>query len=117
RILERGYDRIIGATLSPDASQLVFVGYKGGNGELAVVEAKAGAKPNVVAQGAVGWHPDWSPQGKKLLFRTQVGAMEQLQILDLLPRPLANEGNVKSVGFEATPFSRRLIALTMSFSP
>jgi TolB protein len=89
RILDRAYDQIIGATFSPDATQLVFIGYKNGtfftttNGEVAVVNAQPGAQPKVACQGRVGWRPDWSPQGKKLLFRLQEGAMEQLQILDL----------------------------------
>jgi Tol biopolymer transport system component len=56
-----------------------------------VIDAKAGAMPNVVCQSRVGWHPDWSPTGKKLLFRIADGArMEQLHILDL-------EGNGKPV--------------------
>ena len=90
RILERGYSQIIGAAFSPDASQLVFVGYKSGDifnnstdGELAVVDAQAGAKPSVLCKGRVGWHPDWSPRGKKLLFHISDGSMGQLQILDL----------------------------------
>jgi Tol biopolymer transport system component len=83
RVLEKGYDGIIGATFSPDASQLVFVGNKGGNSEVGVDDAKPGAKPKAVYHGQVGWHPDWSPQGKKLLFRLETGMMEQLQVLDL----------------------------------
>jgi Tol biopolymer transport system component len=89
RVLDRGYDQIIGAAFSPDSSQLVFVGYKGGNifnsanGEVAVVNAQVGAKANAVCKGRVGWHPDWSPQGKKLLFRIQESTMERLQVLDL----------------------------------
>ncbi|HWB12328.1 MAG TPA: hypothetical protein VG826_24090 [Pirellulales bacterium] len=91
RILDRGYDEIIGAAFSPDGSRLVFVGYKGGsifnnspNGEVAVVDAKTGAKPEAVCPGRVGWHPDWSPKGNKLLFRiaSESGA-EQLHVLDL----------------------------------
>jgi len=98
RLLERGYTQVIGAAFSPDAGQLVFVGYKVGNifndsanGEVVVIDAKAGVMPNVVCQGRVGWHPDWSPTGKKLLFRiADVARMEQLHILDL-------EGNGKPV--------------------
>jgi Tol biopolymer transport system component len=91
RILDRGYDQIIGAAFSPDGSRLVFIGYKGGSifdnspkGEVAVIEAKPDAKPEAVCQGRVGWHPDWSPAGNKLLFRiANESGMEQLHVLDL----------------------------------
>jgi Tol biopolymer transport system component len=91
RILDRGYDEVIGAAFSPDGGRLVFIGYKGAsifrngtNGEVAVVEAQAGAKPEVVCRGRVGWHPDWSPQGSKLVFRiADESAREQLHIVDL----------------------------------
>jgi Tol biopolymer transport system component len=91
RILDRGYDEVIGAAFSPDGDRLVFIGYKGGsifrnspNGEVAVVDAKAGAKPEVVCKGRVGWHPDWSPQGSKLLFRiADESGRDELQLLDL----------------------------------
>jgi Tol biopolymer transport system component len=91
RILGPGYDQIIGASFSPDVSRLVYVGYKGGaiaenspNGELAVVDAQSGAVPEVLLRGRVGWHPDWSPEGTKILFRVadEVG-IERLQVLDL----------------------------------
>jgi Tol biopolymer transport system component len=101
RILEKSYDGIIGATFSPDASQIVLVGNKGGNGEIAVVDAKPNSQPKVVLQGQVGWHPDWSPQGKKILLRIQMGMMEQLHVLDLegdgKPMPLPGQfGNRNS---------------------
>lgn len=91
RILDRGYDEVIGAAFSPDGGRLVFIGYKGesifrngSNGEVAIVEAQAGAKPEVVYRGRVGWHPDWSPEGSTLLFRiADESGAEQLHILDL----------------------------------
>jgi Tol biopolymer transport system component len=91
RILDRGYDGMIGADFSPDGSRLVFIGYKGGNvfssnskGEVAVVDAKVGAMPEAVCHGRVGWHPDWSPEGNKILFRiANDSGAEQLHILDL----------------------------------
>jgi len=59
RVLDRGYDQVIGAAFSPDSNQLVFIGYKGGpvrasstdsEGEVAVVDARAGANPSVVCR-------------------------------------------------------------------
>ncbi len=90
RVLERGYDHIIGASWSPDGKQLVFVGYKGGRafqggrGELAVVDASADQKPKVLQQGEVGWHPDWSPDGKRVVFWFRMGQNERLHLLDMV---------------------------------
>lgn len=103
RILGRGYDQIIGAAFSPDASQVVFIGYKGGQtrssstdaeGDVAVLDVRPDAEPDVVYRGRVGWHPDWSPQGKKLLFRIHENGAQRLHILDLEGdgRPIAVPG-------------------------
>lgn len=87
RVLERGYDHIIGAGWSPDGKQLGFIGHKSGqpNGqnELAIVDATAGQTPKVIYQGNIGWHPDWSPDGKQLLFWVRSGQNEQINVLDL----------------------------------
>lgn len=103
RILGRGYDQIIGAAFSPDASQVVFIGYKGGQtrssstdaeGDVALLDVRRDAEPEVVYRGRVGWHPDWSPQGKKLLFRIHENGAQRLHILDLDDdgRPIAVPG-------------------------
>ncbi|HVX14180.1 MAG TPA: hypothetical protein VHC22_23540 [Pirellulales bacterium] len=91
RILGPGYSQIIGATFSPDGSRLVYVGYNGGsiaenspNGVLAIVDVRAGAVPEILVRGRVGFHPDWSPAGSRLLFRVaDESAVERLQILNL----------------------------------
>jgi Tol biopolymer transport system component len=92
RVLARGYELVVGAAFSPDSSQLVFVGFKGGQvragnttqeGDVAIIEVKADSQPEVVCEGRVGWHPDWSPMSNKLLFRISDGGMERLHILDL----------------------------------
>lgn len=89
RVLERGYDQIIGASWSPDGKQLVFIGRKSGqaNGqhELAIVDAAAKQTPKTVFQGEIGWHPDWSPDGKQLLFWRHSGQNEQINVLGLEP--------------------------------
>ena len=89
RVLERGYDQIIGASWSPDSQRLVFVGYKGGRhpqsqqAELAIVDAKENQKAKVLHAGYVGWHPDWSPDGKQILFWIRDGVNERLHLLDV----------------------------------
>lgn len=89
RVLGRGYSYLIGASWSPDGKRLVFIGYKngkpfqGGKGELALVDAGADAKPQVLAQGVVGWHPDWSPDGKRIVFWFHTNEGERLHLLEL----------------------------------
>lgn len=89
RVLERGYDVLIGASWSPDSKRLLFIGYKngkpfqGGMGELAIVDAAADQTPHVLAQGMVGWRPDWSPDGKRVVFWFHQGGQERLHVLEL----------------------------------
>lgn len=88
RVLERGYDQILGGCWSPDDKRLAFIGYKGGThysggrGELAVVKAAANQTPQTIYAGRVGWHPDWSPDGKRLLGWISSGGKEQLHLFD-----------------------------------
>jgi Tol biopolymer transport system component len=88
RVLDRGYDYLVGASWSPDGKQLVYTGFKngqpfrGGQGEVAIVDAAADAKPEVAAKGEVGWHPDWSPDGKQIVFWISNGN-ERLHLLDV----------------------------------
>jgi Tol biopolymer transport system component len=89
RVLEQGYDQVIGGCWSPDGKRLAFVGYKGGSafsggrGELSLVEAAAGAKPQPLVEDRVGWHPDWSPDGKRLLGWIASGGQERLHLFDV----------------------------------
>lgn len=87
RVLQRGYDHVIGASWSPDGKQLVFVGRKNGqpNGqnELTTVAAAPDQTPTAVYRGDIGWQPDWSPDGKQLLFWLRNGQNEQINLLDL----------------------------------
>lgn len=91
RILGPGYEEIVGGSFSPDGKRLVFIGYKGGrvaknspNGELAIVDAQAGAAPEILLRGRIGFHPDWSPVANKLLFYiADEAAVERLHTLDL----------------------------------
>lgn len=88
RVLEQEYDQISGACWSPDGRRLAFIGYKGGDvlnggrGDLAVVEAAASQRPNVVRFDRLGWQPDWSPDGKRLLAWIAINGQERLQLLD-----------------------------------
>lgn len=89
RVLERGYDEILGATWSPQGKELAFIGYKGGRqnkggkGELAVVPAVANQSPRVLHHGLVGWQPDWSPDGTRLLFREMINEQERIHVLTI----------------------------------
>lgn len=91
RILAPAYRSIVGASWSPDSKGLVYVGHKGdwppgiGQGELAVVDAAADQLPRVLANGQLGWHPDWSPDGKQVLFWFSIKGQERLQLLDMKP--------------------------------
>lgn len=88
RLLQREYDQIAGACWSPDGKRLAFVGYKGGGvsnggrGELAIVDAVGGQKPAAVRFDRVGWQPDWSPDGKRLLAWILSDGQERLQLFD-----------------------------------
>ncbi len=98
RVLERGYDQLTGACWSPDGKRLALIGYKGGGafnggrGELAIVDAAANQTPKVIKQDRVGWHPDWSPDGKHLLGWISTGGQTHLHLFDVegnkAPMPL-----------------------------
>ena len=87
-MFDRGYDQVLGGCWSPDGKRLAFVGYRGGThysggqGEMAVVEAAAGQTPRAIIQGRVGWHPDWSPDGKRILGWISSGGQERLHLFD-----------------------------------
>ncbi|HJT32221.1 MAG TPA: hypothetical protein VJ783_09270 [Pirellulales bacterium] len=40
---------------------------------MAIVDAAAGQTPKVIYQGNIGWHPDWSPGGKRIAFSSDRG--------------------------------------------
>jgi Tol biopolymer transport system component len=89
RLLPRRYDEILGLTWSPDGERLALIGYRGGRrgsggkGELAIVKAAAEQEPEVRFQGEIGWNPDWSPDGKRLVFWMRVNDLERLHVLDV----------------------------------
>ena len=79
RALDRDYPNIAGAAWSPDGKRLaILIPSRAGNGQLllaAVPErtpADADAPPPATATvrfaGDIGWRPDWSSDGKYLLF-------------------------------------------------
>jgi Tol biopolymer transport system component len=88
RVLQRGYDHLIGGCWSPDGKRLAFVGYKGGTafgggrGELALVDAAADQAPQAIIEDRVGWQPDWSPDGKRILAWISSGGQERLHLFD-----------------------------------
>ncbi|HUY89475.1 MAG TPA: hypothetical protein VMV10_12140 [Pirellulales bacterium] len=102
RVLEHGYEQVVGGCWSPDGKRLAFVGYKGaaafsgGRGELAVVEAAAGQTPQPLVEDRVGWQPDWSPDGKRLLGWIASGGQERLHLFDVdgLEEPALLAGQV-----------------------
>ena len=75
---------------------------------------RPGAKPTPLCQGRVGWHPDWSPQGKKLLFRIADDARtEQLQILDLdasgKPQPIPKQFGRRNCDGAWSPDGKQIV--------
>lgn len=106
RVLDRGYDYLVGASWSPDGKRLAYTGFKngqpfqGGQGELAIVDAAADAKPEVVAKGEVGWHPDWSPDGKHIVFWISTNQQERLHLLEVdspdAPRELPGQSTPRN---------------------
>jgi Tol biopolymer transport system component len=69
RILYEDYERVVGASWSPDSSQLTFIGHRNGQAELAIVSAKGEDETfSVRWRGNIGWQPSWSPDGKQILF-------------------------------------------------
>jgi TolB protein len=125
RVLPRGYDQVIGAAFSPDSSQLVVIGYKGGEvrrsstdsqGDVLIIDAKAESQPEVVCQNRVGWHPDWSPQGRKLLFRIHQFGVQRLHVLDLegdrKPEAIPNQAGERNSDGVWSPDGKRIVFIS-----
>jgi TolB protein len=69
RLLFDKYDRLVGATWSPDGSKLAFIGMHNKEAELGILDPN-GAKESFAVRwtGNIGWQPAWSPDGKQILL-------------------------------------------------
>lgn len=112
RILDKQYDGILGAAWSPEGNQFVLIGSKNGQNDVAIVDVTPGSKPKTVQQGQVGWHPDWSPQGGKIVFRISNGGAELIHILDLDGEgkavPLPNQSGRRNSDAQFSPDGKQL---------
>ena len=104
------------AQLSPDGRRLLFVrdnrgALKPKNGKAVYVASKQGTGARRVTPWSLGGgdNPDWSPDGKWILFRSNDELVEQSQIYVIHP----DGGGLKQL----TQFKKGTIVTSSSFSP
>ena len=81
RRITRDEDAVISHALpagwSPDGSEIVFTGLRGGY-ELWIASATGGDRRQLDTHGLRGWDPDWSPDGHWIAFNAHSGGYAQL---------------------------------------
>ena len=70
RLLFENYDRVVGASWSPDGGRLAFIAMRDKQAELGIITNPGGDKDSIAIRwkGNIGWQPSWSPDGKQIVL-------------------------------------------------
>jgi Tol biopolymer transport system component/DNA-binding winged helix-turn-helix (wHTH) protein len=63
----------VGVTWSPDASLIAYASNQGGKFDIWVQQLSGGNPVQVTHRAGDNWQPDWSPDGKSLVYRSEDG--------------------------------------------
>lgn len=83
-------------TLSPDGTQIAFVGSAKGNADIYVMNANGGGLRRLTMTYALEASPDWSPTGRQILYTSDQSGTPQIWLMDAEgtgPRRLTFAGN------------------------
>jgi TolB protein len=83
-------------TFSPNGKQVVFHADYGGRSEIVVIDTDGANRRVVVAQGR-NWYPDWSPDGRYLIYTAANPAGAEGD-LDVVAIPIDGDDSVTVAG-------------------
>jgi Tol biopolymer transport system component len=119
RLIDQKYQTIPGASWSPDGKRIAFIGYTefgSRTGELVVMNI-ADRKTTVISRGRIGWHPNWSPDGRLIAFTMkdpEIAGADRVHVVDAgggtEPKRLKNqEVGFRNVEAEWSPTGMQMV--------
>ena len=85
RITHENFNQMTRPRFSPDGRHIVFSGYGGGESNLYLTDPEGATPPKLLPAGLDGRSPDWSPDGKQIIFTADPENNCQPQIYALSP--------------------------------